>query len=108
MNTATIISTIGIIISAISVMAVIYFNHTNKKSGTQKDFEERIKENTRITMKLDEICSDVKDIKHEIAQIEYEIKSHDGRLTKLEESVKQAHKRIDNHEDRIKKCESRR
>ena len=104
MNTATIISTIGIIISAISVMAVIYFNHTNKKSGTQKDFEERIKENTRITMKLDEICSDVKDI----AQIEYEIKSHDGRLTKLEESVKQAHKRIDNHEDRIKKCESRR
>lgn len=101
MNTATIISVIGIIISAISVIAVIYFNSKNSHKTDTKEIEERVKENTRINLKLDDIASTVREVKTEITSLKEEMQNHNDRIIKVEESAKQGHKRLDAFENRL-------
>ena len=102
---ATIISIIGLCISATSVIAVIYFNSKGNKRTDIKEFEDRVRENTRINMKLDNISSNTNDIKNEVSSIREEMKSHDGRIIRVEESAKQAHHRLDSMEEKINALE---
>lgn len=101
MNVATIISIIGICISAISVITVVYFNSKGSKRVDTKDIEERVRENTKVNMKLDSISSNTQDIKHEISAMREEMQSHNDRIIKVEESAKQAHHRITGLEERL-------
>lgn len=101
MNTATIISVIGIIISAISVIAVIYFNSKSSQKTDVKEIEERVKENTKINMKLDDIASTMREVKDEVSSIKEELQKHNDRIIKVEESAKQGHKRLDGFEKRL-------
>lgn len=105
MGTATVISIIGIVLSAISVSAVIYFNSKGSKKTDIREIEERVRDNTAINMKLDAISSTTQDIKTEISSMRDDIKSHNDRLARLEESLKTAHKRIDGLQERIDKEE---
>lgn len=101
MNTATIISLIGVCISAISVIAVLYFNSKGSKRTDTKEIEERVKENTRINMKLDSIGNTVQDIKQDVSSMREEIRNHNDKIIQLESSTKQAHRRIDEVVDRL-------
>lgn len=101
MSEAMVISIIGVCISAISVIAVIYFNSKGNKRTDTKEIEERVKENTRINMKLDNIGSDTRDIKGDMTSLREEMRSHNDRIIKVEESVKQAHHRIDEFVERL-------
>lgn len=101
MNTAIIISIVGLLVSIISVSAAIYFSSKNSRKTDTKEIEERVKENTRINFKLDNITQTTQEIKSEISSMRTEINSHNDRLIKLEESVKSAHHRIDGVEERI-------
>ena len=47
------------------------------------DIEERVKENTRINMKLDAISNNTTEIKNEVSEMRKEINSHDGRIVKV-------------------------
>ena len=69
----------AIIISVVSVAFSIFFGLKNNKRSDTKDIEERVKQNTKINMKLDNISSLSEDIK----------------------SVKSAHRRIDTLENRM-------
>lgn len=92
---------ITVLISAVSVAFAVYFGLKNSKRADTKDIEERVKGDTRINMKLDEIVSDVKDVKSELVSMRQDIKSHNDRLIKVEESCKSAHHRLDSIERRI-------
>lgn len=92
---------ISLIISLISVAFAIFFGLKNSKRTDVKDIEERVKENTKINIKLDNIGQTTQDIKSEISSMRDDIKSHNDRIIKLEESCKSAHHRIDGLAKRI-------
>lgn len=99
---------VAIIISIISVTFSIFFgivslvlNIKNNRRTDNSDLEDRVRENTRINMKLDAISSNTKDIKDEVVEMRKELNSHDNRIIKVEESVKSLHHRIDGMEARL-------
>lgn len=92
---------VALLISIVSVCFSVFFGLKNNKRSDTKDIEERVKENTRINMKLDSIASNTTEIKNEVSEMRKEINSHDGRIVKVEEAVKSAHHRLDGLEDRI-------
>lgn len=99
---------VAIIISIISVTFSIFFgivslvlNIKNNRRTDNSDLEDRVRENTRINMKLDAISSNTKEIKDEVVEMRKELNSHDNRIIKVEESVKSLHHRIDEMEARL-------
>lgn len=92
---------ISLIISLISVAFAVFFGLKNNKRTDVKDIEERVKENTKINIKLDNIGQTTQDIKSEISSMRDDIKSHNDRIIKLEESCKSAHHRIDGLAKRV-------
>mgnify|MGYP003485579696 FL=1 len=79
----------AIIISVLSLGFSVFMGLKNNKRTDAKDIEERVKENTRINMKLDAISNNTTEIKNEISEMRKEINSHDSRIIKVEESAKQ-------------------
>lgn len=99
---------VAIIISIISVTFSIFFgivslmlNLKNNRRTDNSDLEDRIRENTRINMKLDTISSNTKEIKDEVVEMRKELNSHDNRIIKVEESVKSLHHRVDEMATRL-------
>lgn len=99
---------VAIIISIISVTFSIFFgivslvlNIKNNRRTDNSDLEDRVRENTRINMKLDAISSNTKEIKDEVVEMRKELNSHDNRIIKVEESVKSLYHRIDGMEARL-------
>lgn len=92
---------VALLISFVSVAFSVYFGLKNSKRTDTKDIEERVKGDTRINVKLDNITQTTQEIKSEIFSMREDIKSHNDRLIKLEESVKSAHHRIDGIEERV-------
>jgi peptidoglycan hydrolase CwlO-like protein len=91
----------AIIISVLSLGFSVFMGLKNNKRTDAKDIEERVKENTRINMKLDAISNNTTDIKNEVSEMRKEINSHDSRIVKVEESVKSFHHRLDGIEERL-------
>ena len=91
----------AIIISVLSLSFSVFMGLKSDKRTDTKDIEERVKENTRINMKLDAISNNTTEIKNEVLEMRKEINSHDGRIVKVEESVKSAHHRLDGLEERL-------
>ena len=91
----------AIIISVLSLSFSVFMGLKSDKRTDTKDIEERVKENTRINMKLDAISNNTTEIKNEVSEMRKEINSHDGRIVKVEESVKSAHHRLDGLEERL-------
>ncbi len=92
---------IALLISIVSVCFSVFFGLKNNKRSDTKDIEERVKENTRINMKLDNIASNTTEIKNEVSEMRKEINLHGDRIIKVEESVKSAHHRLDGLEKRL-------
>jgi predicted nuclease with TOPRIM domain len=101
MNASIMISLVGLCISGLSVLCVFYFNHKNSRTTDVKDIEERVRNDTKINVKLDNINSTMQDVKNEISSIREEMKSYNERLIKVEESCKQAHHRLDTMDARL-------
>lgn len=101
MTASTVVSIIAVTLSFIFGIISICFSCRNNKRTDTKDIEERVKENTRINMKLDAISTNTTDIKNEVLEMRKEINSHNDRIIKVEESVKSLHHRLDGLENRI-------
>lgn len=106
------ISIVAVIVSIISVSVMIYFNSKNSKHTDVKDNEqyvkerieeikERTKENAIITGKLDLINSSNQEIKEQISSLVKKVDAHGDRLTKVEESLATAWKRIDEIAEKV-------
>lgn len=101
---------VAIVISIISVTFSIFFgivslvlNIKNNRRTDNSDLEDRVRENTRINMKLDTISSNTKEIKDEVVEMRKELNSHDNRIIKVEESVKSLHHRVDEMKAQLNK-----
>ena len=92
----------AIIISVLSLGFSVFMGLKSNKRTDNTELEERVRENTRINMKLDAISNNTTEIKNEVSEMRKEINSHDNRIIKVEESVKSAHHRIDGIETRLK------
>lgn len=75
---------------------------TGKKSQSQKDVDQQIKEatqkvaaDTKISLKLDQIGYDVKSIKEDINTTKKEVRELDKKVALLDASIRSAHKRMD-------------
>lgn len=86
---------ITLLISVISVSFSVFFGLKNSRKTDEKDITERITRDTRTDMKLDEIGSNVREVKETVKNIQNDIKDHEGRIVKLESSLKAEHKRLD-------------
>jgi hypothetical protein len=86
---------IAILISIISVSFSVYFGLVNNKRSSTKDTEERIRNDTKINVKLDSIGVTTQEIRNDIGQLKSNIHSHNERLLVVEQSVKAAHQRMD-------------
>ena len=86
---------ISLAIAALGFLASVYYSN---KNGQRQDTNERIeqaKETERIVTKLDGISADVRDTARAIDKLREEIAQHSDRITKVEQSVKSSHHRID-------------
>ena len=86
---------LALLISIVSVSFSVFFGLKNNKRSDTKEIQEKIARDTRTDMKLDEIASDVKEVKETVKNIQNDVKDHEGRITKLEASYKAEHKRLD-------------
>lgn len=112
MTTPVIISILALAVSIIVGGASIYFNSKNSKHTDKKDTEEynkerieeikeRTKENAVISGKLDLINLSNQEIKEQISSLVRKVDAHGDRLTKVEESLATAWKRIDEIVEKI-------
>ena len=82
---------IAYLISIVSLAFSVFFGLKSSKHTDTKDIEERVKDNTRINMKLDAIAGTTQEIKSEISTMREEINKHNDKIIKLEQSLKSAH-----------------
>lgn len=91
---------VTILISVISVAFAIFFGLSNYKRGNVKDLTEKVKDDTRFEMKLDEIGRNVSDIKYDISATKKEVQELSNKLIAVEASTKSAHRRLDMFEQK--------
>lgn len=101
MGIAVIVSIVSLVFSVFFGLFTLIFGLKNNKRTDTKDVEERVERDTRINIKLDSISTNTADIKTEVAEMRKEVNSHNDRLIKVEESVKQAHHRIGEIAERL-------
>lgn len=84
-----------VLVSVISVCSAIYFGLSNLRRSQKNEDREEATQLTTVLVKLENIGTGVTEIKSEMKSVKEELKENSYRLVKAEESVKQAHKRID-------------
>lgn len=84
-----------VLVSLTALLLSAYNSTKGNKKTDEKEIAERIARETRADMKLDEINKDTKEIKETVKSIQSDIKDHEGRIVKLEASLKALHKRLD-------------
>ncbi len=93
----------ALVISFCALCFSVFMGLKGNKKTDEKEIEARVTRETRTDMKLDEISKDIKEVKETVKNIQNDVKDHEGRIVKLEASLKALHKRLDgkgeeNHE----------
>lgn len=86
---------VTILISALSVSIALFFGIKNNRRDQKREDKEEAGQSATIITKLEGIEKGVDDIKEEIKGVKADVKEDHDRIIRLEESSKQAHKRID-------------
>ena len=86
---------LNILISVISVAFAIYAGVSNLKRNQSQDDKNTASQMTTVIVKLENIGNGIAEIKSEISNAKEDIKENRERIVKVEESAKQAHKRLD-------------
>ena len=87
-----------IIISVISVICTVIgvsIGMSNLRRNSKLDDKQESSQITRITVQLEHIDAGVNSVKHDMTEIKDDIKEQRERMVRVEESAKQAHKRLD-------------
>ena len=87
---------IPLMCTIISVAVVVKTYNNNNNKDDKVDYSENIKRDTKIETKLDMILQSNGELKNDIKDIHRTFDKVNERLTRVEESTKQAHKRLDN------------
>jgi outer membrane murein-binding lipoprotein Lpp len=94
-NPATLISIIALIVTGISVAFAIYFGIKGSKRNDTTDIERKAAETATINVKLDQIGTDVRDIKYDMTATKKDVQALTERMITVEQSAKSAHHRLD-------------
>lgn len=86
---------VAILFAGVSLAFGIYQGVSNLKRNKEADDKNEASQLTTVIVKLENIGIGVTEIKSEINNIKSETKDNRERLIKVEESAKQAHKRLD-------------
>ncbi len=86
---------VAVLIAGVSLAFGIYQGVSNLKRNKETDDKNEASQLTTVIVKLENIGIGVTEIKSEINNIKSETKDNRERLIKVEESTKQAHKRLD-------------
>lgn len=89
---------LSVVITVISVLTAIKFGWENLKRNNNSDVEHKAVETATINVKLDNILTDVRDIKYDISTVKKEQQMLCERMVAVEQSTKSAHNRIDGME----------
>lgn len=83
-----------------SLTAIIYTIRGGHRTSVS-EITERVAENTRMNLKLDNILTTVSDINQKIEKIDDSVQKHSEKLIEHEASLKSMHRRIDSLEERL-------
>jgi len=83
------------LISGVSVAFGIFAGISNLRRNQKLDDKRDATEMTTVIVKLENIGIGISEIKNEMTNVKNDIRESRERLIKVEESAKQAHKRID-------------
>lgn len=86
---------IAVIIAALGFLASVYYSNRAGKKQDITDAVQRAEQSARISTKLDNIASDVRDTARKVDKLREDMAEHGARIVKVEQSVKSAHHRID-------------
>lgn len=92
---------IALVISALSLIFAVYSGVTSMKRSAKYDDTKEATELTTVIVKLENISNGIAEIKNEMGNIKIDVKDLRNRLIIVEQSLKQAHKRIDTLEGRV-------
>lgn len=96
-----------VLVGFVSTLFGMFFTLRSHSRANEKDLIERTKSEAILSAKLTEISTNVHDIKHQLRDQSDEIKDVSNRVTRLYESNKSAHLRIDELSARIKEQEGK-
>lgn len=88
-------SIVSLCIAGISLILSVYFSSKSIQRSEINDSNKQTTEFTTMLVELKYISKGVSDIKDDVALIKIEQQNIRDRVVKGEESIKQAHKRID-------------
>ena len=86
---------IALMISLLGFLASVYYSNKTSKKTDMDDAVKRAEANTKISTKLDNIATDVRETAKNVDRLRDEISEHGNRITAIEQSVKSAHHRLD-------------
>lgn len=86
---------VALVISALSLAFGIYQGVVNMKRNRTSDDKKDATQLTTVIVKLENISAGISDIKSDMRNVKDEIKEMRERLIKVEDSAKNAHRRID-------------
>lgn len=94
---------VSLLISVLSVSFAIFVGIINLKRNQTQDDKLEATQLTSVIVKLENIAAGVTEIKSEMKSVKEDTKKNSERLTRVEESAKQAHKRLDGIEPFIRR-----
>ena len=86
---------VALLISGVSLAFGVYSGISNLKRNQKQDDKNEASQLTTVIVKLENIGTGISEIKNEISNVKNEGKESRERIIKVEESAKQAHKRLD-------------
>lgn len=89
------------IISIVSVAFAVYMGLSGNRRASDEDREQRIRSETRMDEKLNDVLSATKDTRDSVRELQRELTDHNNRIISVEESLKSLHRRVDAVESRL-------
>lgn len=89
---------VALLISGISLAFGIFSGISNMKRNQKSDDKNEASQLTTVIVKLENIGTGITEIKSEMTNVKNDLKETRERIIKVEESSKQAHKRLDTFE----------
>lgn len=88
-------------ISVVSVAFAIYMGLRGNRTADSKEIESRIRSETKMDAKLDEVISTGRDTRDAVRELNKEIRQHSDRIVSVESSLDALTKRVEVVENRL-------
>lgn len=88
-------------ISVISVAFAVYMGLRGNRRADSKEIESRIRSETKMDAKLDEVISTGRDTRDAVRELNKEIRQHSDRIVSVESSLDALTKRVEVVENRL-------